>query len=162
MGNICNFTQTSEQRWVFIPPLFLYGPSGGAALPPPLALPSLVALLEPSQPAAPQVLPGDQQAALVRHHAALPGGVVVRAQQQVLPPRLDLGALAGHVLCADPQQLVAAADTVLPLFVDRNDVDGELPPLAGLVSFQDVSLDGWRETTSRRFLHEHLKKRVSD
>ncbi len=100
-----------------------------------LALSPLVALLELPQPAAPQVLPRDEQAALVRHHAALPGGVVVCTQEQVLPPWLDLRAFAGHVLGAHPQQLVPAADAVLTLFVDRNDVDGELPPLAGLVSF---------------------------
>ncbi|TNN59085.1 hypothetical protein EYF80_030719 [Liparis tanakae] len=88
-----------------------------------LALPPLVALLELPQPAAPQVLPGDEQAPLVRHHAALPGGVVVGPQEQVLPARLDLGAFARHVLGAHPQQLVAAADAVLALFVDGDDVD---------------------------------------
>lgn len=113
-------------------------------LQPLLALAPLVALLELSEPTAPQVLPWDEQAALVRHHAALPGGVVVCSQEQVLLPRFDLGTFAGHVLGAHPQQLVPAADAVLSLLVDRYDVDGELPPLARLVSFQDVDLDSWR------------------
>lgn len=87
------------------------------------------------QPAAPKVLPRDEQASFVSHHTALPGGVIICAQEKVLPPGLDLGAFAGHVLGAYPQQLVAAADAVLALFVDRYDVDGELPPFACLVSF---------------------------
>jgi len=99
-----------------------------------LALSPLVALLKLPQPATPQVLPWDEQASLVGDYAALSGGVVICAQEQVLPPRLDLRALAGYVLGAHPQQLVPAADAVLALFVDRNDVDGELPPLACLVS----------------------------
>ena len=100
-----------------------------------LALSPLVTLLELPQPAAPQVLPRDEQASLVRHHAALPGGIVVRAQEQVLPPGLDLWAFTGHVLGAHPQQLVPTADAVLTLLVDGDDVDGELPPLARFVPF---------------------------
>lgn len=101
-----------------------------------LALPPLVALLELPQPAAPQVLPRDEQASLVRNYAALSGGVVVvvRAQEKVLSPRFDLGAFARYIFGAHPQQLVSPADAVLALFVDRYDVDGEPPPLARLVS----------------------------
>lgn len=110
-----------------------------------LALAILLALLELPEPARPRVPPLDDQAAFVRHHSALAGGVLVVAQQQVLLPGLDLGTLAGHVLGADPQELVAAADAALALLVDGDDVDGELPPLARLVSFQHVHLDScWR------------------
>lgn len=108
-----------------------------------LAFSPLVTLLELPQPAAPQVLPGDEQAALVRHHAALPGRVIVCAQKQVLPPGLDLGAFAGDVLCAHPQQLVPAANAVLTLLVDGDNVDSELPPLPCLISFENVHLDSW-------------------
>lgn len=109
-----------------------------------LALSPLVALLELPQSAAPEVLPGDEQASLVCHHTALPGGIVVCTQEQVLLPGLDLWAFAGHVLGAHPQQLVPTADAVLALFVHRHDVDSELPPLAGFISFKNVHLNSWR------------------
>lgn len=108
-----------------------------------LTLAPLVALLELPQSPAPQVLPGDEQATLVRHHATLPWGVVIRAQQQVFPAKLDLGALAGHVLGTHPQELVAAPDALFTLLVDGDDVHGKLPPLPCLVSFEDVHLDSW-------------------
>ena len=106
-----------------------------------LALAFLLALLELPEPACPRVPPLDNQAAFVCHHSALPGGVLVVPQQQVLLPGLDLGTLAGQVFGADPQELVPAADAALALLVDRDDVDGELPPLAGLFCLQDVHLD---------------------
>lgn len=108
-----------------------------------LALPPLVTLLELSKSASPQVLPRDEQASLVRHHAALPGGIVICTQEQVLLARLDLWTFAGHVFGTHPQELVPTADAVLTLFVDRDYVDSKLPPLACLVSFQDVHLYSW-------------------
>lgn len=103
---------------------------------PPLALAPLVTLLEFPKPTGPQVLPRDEQAALVRHHAALAARVVaVRAHEQVLPPGFNFVALAGHVFSADPQGLVSSANAVSPLLIDRYDVDSEFPPFARLVSF---------------------------
>lgn len=99
-----------------------------------LALPPLVALLKLPQPASPQVLPGNEQASFVSDNAAVSGGLVVCAQEQVLPPGLDLGAPTGHILGTNPQELVSASDAVPALFVDGNDVDSELPPLARFVS----------------------------
>lgn len=129
-----------------------------------LALSSLVALLELPQPTAPQVLPGDKQAALVGHHAALARGVIVvivvvvvvmmviGAEEEVLPAGLDLGALASYILGVNPQQLVTTADAVLALLVDGDYVDCELPPLACFVPFQDVHLDRWRRRRQRTLL----------
>lgn len=114
-----------------------------------LALAFLLALLELPEPARPRVPPLDNQAAFVRHHSALPGGVLVIPQQQVLLPGLDLGTLAGHVFGADPQELVPAADAALALLVDGDDVDGELPPLPRLVRLQDVHLDSCRTGSKR-------------
>lgn len=99
--------------------------------------------MELPQPAAPQVLPRDEEASLVGNYAALPRGVVVCTQEQVLPSGLNLGTFAGHVLGAHPQQLVSTTDAVLTLFVDRNDVDRELPPLARLVTLKNVHLNSW-------------------
>lgn len=107
-----------------------------------LALAFLLPLLELPQPACPRVPPLNNQTALVRHHSALPGGVLVVPQQQVLLPRLDLGTLTGHVFGPDPQELVPAADAALALLVDGDNVDGELPPLSGLFCLQNVDLDG--------------------
>ncbi|KAA8594984.1 hypothetical protein FQN60_012119 [Etheostoma spectabile] len=52
-----------------------------------------------------------------------------------------VATLAGHVFGADPQELVPTADAALALLVDRDDVDGKLPPLTGFVCLQDVHLD---------------------
>ena len=109
-----------------------------------LALAFLLALLELPEPTRPRVPPLDNQAAFVGHYSTLAGGILVVPQQQVLLPGLDLGTLAGHVFGADPQELVPAADTTLTLLVDGDDVDGELPPLAGFVCLQNVHLDGCR------------------
>ncbi len=101
-----------------------------------LALAPLVTLLEFPEPTGPQVLPRDEQAALVRHHAALTAGVVVvRAHQQVLPSRFNFGALAGHIFSAHPQELVSPANAMSALLIDRYDVDSEFPPFARLISF---------------------------
>lgn len=110
-----------------------------------LALSPFIALLEFPQPAAPQVFPGDEQASLVCHYTTLAGGIVICAQEQVLPPWLDFGTFAGHILGTNPQQLVSTANAVLPLFVHWNDVDSELPPLSCFVPFQNMHLDSWRE-----------------
>lgn len=102
----------------------------------PLALAPLVTLLEFSKPTGPQVLPRDEQAALVRHHAALTAGVVViRAHEQVLPSGFNFVALAGHIFSADPQELVSSANAVSALLIDGYDVDSEFPPFARFVSF---------------------------
>lgn len=108
-----------------------------------LALAFLLTLLELPEPSRPRVPPLDHQTAFVCHHAALARGVLVVPQQQVLLARFDLGTLARHIFGPHPQELVAAANAALALLVDGDDVDGELPPLAGFVSLQDVHLDGW-------------------
>ncbi len=116
-----------------------------------LALAFLLALLELPEPSCPRVPPLNNQAAFVCHHPALPWGVLVVPQQQVLLPRFDLGTLAGHVFGADPQELVPAADAALALLVDGDDVDGELPPLAGFVCLQDVHLDSCRVNAGNKW-----------
>lgn len=98
-----------------------------------LALAFLLTLLELPEPACPRVPPLDNQTAFVCHHSALSGGVLIIPQEQVLLPRPDLGTLAGHVFCTDPQELVSTADAALALLVDGDDVDCELPPLTGFV-----------------------------
>lgn len=117
-----------------------------------LALSPFIALLEFPQPAAPQVFPGDEQASLVCHYTTLAGGIVICAQEQVLPPWLDFGTFAGHILGTNPQQLVSTANAVLPLFVHWNDVDSELPPLSCFVPFQNMHLDSWGEKKSTQCL----------
>lgn len=106
-----------------------------------LAFAFLLALLKLSESARPCVSPLDDQAAFVRHHAALAWGDLVVPEQQVLFPRFDLGTFAGHVFGADPQKLVPAADAALALLVDGDDVDREFPPFAHFVCLQDVHLD---------------------
>lgn len=120
----------------------------------PLALSPLVALLEFPEPTGPQVFPGDEKAALVCHHAALTAGVVVviRAHEQVLPARFDFRTLARHVFSANPQELVSSADALSALLIHGDDVDGELPPFACLVSLQHVNLDHCGEEQIERFL----------
>lgn len=100
-----------------------------------LALPPFITLLEFPQPAAPQVLPRDKQASLVCHHATIARGIVICSQEQVLPPWLDFGTFAGHILGTNPQQLVSTTDAVFTLFVHWNNVDCELPPLTSFVPF---------------------------
>ncbi len=113
-----------------------------------LALAPLVTLVEFPEPTGPQVLPRDEQAALVRHHAALTAGaVVVRAHQQVLPSRFNFGAFTGHVFSTDPQELVSSANAMSALLIDRYDVDREFPPFSRLISFQHVNLDSCGENS---------------
>lgn len=119
-----------------------------------LALAFLLALLELPEPACPRVPPLDNQAAFVCHHSALPWGVLVIPQQQVLLPWFDLGTFAGHVFGADPQELVPAADAALALLVDGNDVDGKLPPLAGFVCLQNVHLDSCMVKETKEIRHQ--------
>lgn len=57
-----------------------------------LALSSLVALLELSQPTAPQVFPGDKQAALVCNYAALARGVIIVVLVMVVVVLMVIGA----------------------------------------------------------------------
>lgn len=115
-----------------------------------LAFSFLLPLLKLPESSSPSVPPLNDQTALVCHHSALSRGILIIAQKQVLFAGLDLRALAGHVLCSDPQKLVSPADSAFTLFVDRDDVDGELPPLAGFFRLQDVDLNGCRITEKNK------------
>lgn len=117
-----------------------------------LAFSFLLPLLKLPESSSPSVPPLNDQTALVCHHSALSRGILIIAQKQVLLAGLDLRALAGHVLCSDPQKLVSPADSAFTLFVDRDDVDGELPPLTGFFCLQDVDLNSCRITEKNKII----------
>lgn len=112
--------------------------------------PLLLPLLELPQPPCPRVPPLDHQAALVRDDAALVWRVLGAAQQEVLLHGFHLGALAGDVLGVHPQGLIPTPQPVAALFVDGDDVDGELPPVGIFFRFQDVDLHSWKRRRERR------------
>lgn len=107
-----------------------------------LAFSFLLPLLKLPESPSPSVSPLNDQTALVRHHSALSWRILVVPQQKVFLAGLDLRTLAGHILCPDPEELVSSANSAFTLFVNRDDVDGELPPLSCFICFQDVDLNG--------------------